>query len=119
MRKLIPLLLIILLGSCSPARKSQTGSSSNTESSPGTTVIASADKDGSSYEKAIVIKAKNSTNGIAAEYKWLKENYPGYTLIKQSLDMQGNHRYDIMHIKTKNGDEKNIYFDITNFFGKW
>ena len=119
MRKLIPLLLIILLNSCSPTKKSQTGSSSNTVSTSDTTVKSSADKDGSSYEKAIVIKAKNETKGIAAEYKWLSENYPGYTLKSQSLDGKEKRHYDIMQIKTKDGDEKSIYFDITNFFGKW
>jgi predicted Zn-dependent protease len=88
-------------------------------STSGTSVTSSADKDGSSYGKAIVVKAKNETKGIAAEYKWLQENYPGYKLRSQSLDSKDKKHYDIMHITTKDGDEKSIYFDITHFFGKW
>lgn len=123
MKKLLPLLIIIFFASCSSTKKSQTGSSATSVTSssdvPVTSVESSAQKDGSNYEKAIVIKAKNETDGIAAEYKWLRENYPGHTLIKQSLHAEGKKHYDIMQIKTKEGNEKSIYFDITNFFGKW
>ena len=119
MRRLIPLFfVIILLNSCSSTKKSQTSSSSNVVSTSGTSVVSSADKDGSSYEKAMVVKAKNGTKGIAAEYKWLRENYPGYKLISQSLDGKGKKHYDVMHITTKEGNDKSFYFDITDFFGK-
>ena len=123
MRKLFPLLLIIFFASCSSTKKSQTSSpgTSTTSSSDvsSTSVESSAKKDGSNYENAIIIKAKNETAGIAAEYKWLREKYPGYKLIQQSLSSEGKKHYDIMKIQTKDGEEKSIYFDITNFFGKW
>ncbi len=90
-------------------------SSSKQASSP---VAVNSTNDGSSYEKAIVINAKNEQKGVAAEYEWLRNNYPGYKLIKQSLQSKGQKHYDAMLIKTKQGEEKTIYFDITNFFGK-
>ena len=122
MRKLLPLLLIIFFASCSSTKKSQTVSpvtSATSSDVSSTSVESSAKKDGSNYENAIVIKAKNETAGVAAEYKWLREKYPGHKLIQQSLSSEGKKHYDIMKIQTKDGEEKSIYFDITNFFGKW
>ncbi|MEW6470067.1 MAG: hypothetical protein AB1458_14160 [Bacteroidota bacterium] len=76
------------------------------------------DRDGSSYEKAIIIQDTTSMEGIKAEYKWLSEHYPGYKMKKQQLSQYQGRFYDIMHFKHK-GKKKKIYFDITNFFGKW
>ncbi len=115
---------IFLLASCSSTKKTTSGTSSGTGSpvttaSSSTTSTTSAAKDGSSYETAIVIKEKNESTGVAAEYKWLKANYPGYTLSRQSLQHKNGKSYDVMDIVTKDGEEKKIYFDITGFFGKF
>jgi len=75
--------------------------------------------DGSSYEKAIVIQEKSETPGVNAEYKWIAEHYPGYSRGMQSLNFYNKKPYDIITIKTKDGEEKKIYFDISNFFGKF
>ena len=78
-----------------------------------------SDRDGSGYEKAIIIDKTNESDGVAAEYKWLREHYPGYTMIRQSLQNKDNKPYDVLSIKTKDGENKDIYFDISNFFGKF
>ena len=118
MKRLLPLLIMVLLVSCSSTKKTQAPSTINSSSSS-TAVKGTTEIDGSSYDKAIVVKEKNETKGIAAEYKWLRDNYPGYKLISQSLDTKEKKRYDIMEIETANGEKKTVYFDITNFFGKW
>lgn len=79
----------------------------------------STENDGSSFEKAIVIKEKNETAGVHAEYEWLKENYPGYRTKGQSLSDYKGRPFDIITIITADGFEKSIYFDISNFFGKF
>jgi len=115
----------LTFGACSSTKKTtagtSTGSSTTTQSAaiPASLKSSSSAKDGSDFEKAIVIDKKSEGPGIAEEYKWLKENYPGYTLITQSLQQKDKRYFDVMKIKTKDGDEKNIYFDITNFFGKF
>jgi len=109
------LLIVCLAGffcACSSSKKATLSSSETTAG------IASA-TDGLSYKTAIVIKAKNETTGIAKEYEWLKVNYPGYSLIRQSLKENSKKMYDVMQIKTANGTEKEIYFDINSFFGKF
>lgn len=75
--------------------------------------------DGSSYEQAVVIKgAKNEEAGVAAEHAWLKQRYPGYVETKQSLMSSNDRDYDLIEIITEQGN-KSIYFDITDFFGKF
>jgi len=37
----------------------------------------------------------------------------------QSLVFKNNKPYDILSIKTADGTEKKIYFDISNYFGKF
>ncbi|MBI5857337.1 MAG: hypothetical protein HZB42_06775 [Sphingobacteriales bacterium] len=106
---LIPALLFAL-ASCSPGIKT-------TNTATTTTAATHSEKDGSSYEKAIVINEKSEGPGIAAEYKWLRENYPGYKLISQSLNGKDGKKYDIMAIETRDGEKKTIYFDITKYFG--
>lgn len=116
MRKIIPVLLLsIVFFSCSSSRKnvSSTNNSGQVEMSK-----PNPDADGSSFEKAIVIMEKSETVGVDAEYKWLAKNYPGYKMLQQALSFYSKKPYDILTIKTSDGDEKKIYFDISNFYGK-
>jgi hypothetical protein len=76
-------------------------------------------RDGSSFENAIIIPEKSESKGVDAEYQWLRTNYPGYKSTGQSLNEHKGKNYDIIKIKTADGLEKSIYFDISNFFGKF
>lgn len=82
-------------------------------------VTANTNQDGSSFEKAVFINEKTETAGIGAEYVWLRQNYPGYKLVQQSLAFEKEKPYDIMDIKTADGEKKSIYFDISKFYGKF
>ena len=74
--------------------------------------------DGSSYEKAIVIQADNSEDGIDEEYVWLGKHYPDFKIIMQILSEKNGRKYDELLIETLDGQGKTIYFDISNFSGK-
>lgn len=80
--------------------------------------------DGKTMEDAIIIiNARNSRDGIAAEYEYIKETYGTrnieWKLISQSLDRSTNKKYDIIKIQTiPENKDVTLYFDITNFFGK-
>lgn len=114
MRKLIALIVLAsLINSCSPTREISNETNNQIKTSE------QIEKDGSSYDKAIVIKDKSESTGVRAEYAWLSKNYPGYQLKMQSLLFQNNKPYDKIKIVTASGEEKNIYFDISNFFGKF
>ncbi|MEI9912497.1 MAG: hypothetical protein WDO71_24295 [Bacteroidota bacterium] len=107
-------ILVLFLGACSSPQKT----TSTKEASSAEKTNSNVNQDGSSFENAIILKQKKERAGVDAEYKWLAENYPGYTRIRQSLKGKGEKYYDIITIKTNDGGIKEIYFDITNFFGK-
>jgi hypothetical protein len=76
--------------------------------------------DGSSMEKAIIIKgAKGSEAGIGAEYAWLAKKYPGYKTREQALLGDKKKKYDMISITTGECKQVEVYFDISEFFGKF
>ncbi|MCU0445315.1 MAG: hypothetical protein MUE85_10390 [Microscillaceae bacterium] len=100
--------LITLLSACSASKKISTNSSTSTD-----IVENDASRDGSSAEKAIVVKS------IEAEYAWIRKNYPNSRMRSQALVFVKKKPYDILKITTAEGEEKSIYFDISKFFGKF
>jgi len=113
---ILPLAIFLIFSSCSSSKKTNATAGSTTSS---ISTRSSGEADGSSFEKAIVIDEKSETKGVNAEYAWLKKNYPGYSFKSQSLNHKGKVPYDIITIKTADGETKNIYFDISRFFGKF
>lgn len=112
MKKLIFIVLTLLTLACSSSRHSTTPSDTQSASSGSL-------HDGSSFANAIVIREKSETVGVSAEYKWLAQHYPGYKTKMQSLNNVKGKSYDVLTIETVDGVEKKVYFDISNFFGKF
>ena len=75
-------------------------------------------RDGNSMAGAVVIQAPNEPTGVAAEYRWIADRFPGYARDGQALLHKDGHFYDTLDITTSSGEHKKFYFDITNFFGK-
>jgi len=75
--------------------------------------------DGSSVEKAVVILGATESTGTRAEYLWLDSHYPGWQSHDQSLLNQGHRVYDVMSFTMPDGSRHNVYFDITDYFGKY
>ena len=73
--------------------------------------------DGSSREKAIIISDCDNTEGVQQEYVEISRRFENYKMIRQSLIGEGGKHYDVLLINI-DGQEKEIYFDITDFFGK-
>jgi len=80
---------------------------------------ASVAADGSSFEKAVFIKESSEGAGIDAEYAWIRDKYPGSKVGGQALMNHNNKPYDVIHITTSDGTKTDVYFDISNFFGKF
>ena len=76
-------------------------------------------RDGLSFKTAIVIHEKSETKGVSAEYAWIREHYPGAQVNGQRLSNNNRKPYDIIKIVTAEGKNLDIYFDISNFFGKF
>jgi len=82
--------------------------------------ISFSGADGSSCEKAVVVKnAANHFEGIAAEKAWIAWKYPDSKLKGQAVSGAGNKTFDTLEIEIANGGSETICFDITDFFGLW
>lgn len=78
---------------------------------------------GTSYEDAIIIKnAKSSYDGIPAEYAYMSANFgkrgTDWNSFGQSLEQKNNKYFDVINI-VKQKDTIDVYFDITEFYGKF
>ncbi len=78
-----------------------------------------ASGDGSSFEKAVVITETSEKQGVDAEYIWIRKTYPDAKTSSQSLTYHDKKPYDILHITTADGKAMAVYFDISNFYGKF
>jgi len=90
MKPLLPISLLLLIASCTqPVTQAQN------------------DQRGSDCANAISVKT------IAEEYQWLKAHYPGCKFLGQSLSQCPKFPVDVLRVKTSDGVEKAVYFDIT------
>jgi hypothetical protein len=68
-------------------------------------------RDGSSPEKAIIV------DSIAEEYTWVRENCPGFAPSMQALVHHNGKPFDVLTLRAATGAERQVYFDISSFFG--
>ena len=112
---IFPVVLILFI-SCSSNKK--------TTSAFGNANVFSASTpkdtdDGLSFATAIVITEKSEMKGTSAEYSWIKSHYSNYKTKGQALSMSNKKPYDIITIILSDGKEVPLYFDISNFFGRF
>jgi hypothetical protein len=79
---------------------------------------------GDSTDSAIIIKgAYKMVDGTAAENAYLRSKYhePGsdWQLVIQMILHKSIKTYHLMKIRLSDGTIKDIYFDVTEFFGKY
>ena len=80
---------------------------------------AQAPAPGSSVETAIVLPGiQHETQGVDAEYTYIKKNFPGWKLKSQSLISNKGKQYDAIQLTGPDGSAKTVFFDITAWFGK-
>jgi len=80
---------------------------------------------GGTKEDAIIIKdVKNDFEGIGIEYEYLRNIYGAqnvdWTLQGQALiqDEKTEKCYDLMTVKLKSGEVNEVWFDLSDFYGK-
>ena len=62
--------------------------------------------------------ATGEQDGIAAEYRWLDTNRPGWRRDNQALQHRDGRDYDVLDISHGTMRDR-ICFDITDFFGRF
>jgi hypothetical protein len=79
--------------------------------------------EGRGMDTAILIEAKDSFEGVDAEYDYLEERFgplgEGWDVQAQTLKPgEDGRQYDIMTVQFEDGKAMDIYFDISSFYGK-
>jgi hypothetical protein len=79
--------------------------------------------DGSSEDKAIIIHASSSSEGVEAEYEYLCKNYGergvDWELYSQTFfTSDARKKIDVLEIRRVDGSVISVYFDISQFFRK-
>ena len=76
----------------------------------------------------VIVHAHTHILGVAAEYAWIRHYYPKSETVQQvltSMKLASNRKasgsedksFDIITIKRPDGSQKEIFFDISEFFG--
>ena len=100
-------LLNFLFGRCQPSRRhEQSALPSPHLGRPG------GDRDGSSPENAVVV------GSVEEEYVWMERHCPGFRPGAQSLQEIEGKPYDVLTWQDSGGEERTVYFDISEFFGR-
>jgi hypothetical protein len=76
---------------------------------------------GDSIDNALLIRAKNEDIGVSLEYLYLDWTFGknSYEIKSQSLLKINEKHYDLIEILLSNKTEKKVFFDISDFFGKY
>jgi hypothetical protein len=69
-------------------------------------------RDGSSLEKAIIVRS------IAEEYEYVRKVCPDCEVQVQMLIFDKKKPYDVLEVKTSDGETVKYVFDISKFYGK-
>jgi hypothetical protein len=75
---------------------------------------------GDRKETAILFQGElTERTGIAAEYAYVARQLPGWHVCGQSLLTPEARLYDILQLENDAGASRSVYFDITDWFGKF
>lgn len=69
-------------------------------------------------EDLVVITAPDTATGIAQEDAYIDRTFPGSRKIGQTLTDCGAAKVDVITIQTPAGDTREVWFDVSSFFGK-
>lgn len=74
---------------------------------------------GNSTDDPVVVKgAADGQEGVRAEYTFLAKRFPKCSQVSQRLIRHKGHPIDVIRIRLANGTERDVFFDISDFFGK-
>ena len=75
-------------------------------------IDSSQGRDGSSFLKSVVV------GSVRAEYLYIDRKFPGSAIQSQMVTDNNGNPYDVVTIRTKEGAEQDLYFDISKFYRK-
>jgi hypothetical protein len=77
-----------------------------------TSIDSSGGRDGSSFGKAVIV------GSVRAEYLYIDRTFPGANILSQMVTENDGNPFDVVTITTREGVQKDVYFDISKFYRK-
>ena len=65
---------------------------------------------GTSAETAVIVQ------WLRAEYAWLQQHHPGWTVVSHREILEGERLFDILAIESPDGEAREVYFDVSECF---
>ena len=82
-------------------------------------MIQYAGGNGSTKEKAVIIKGANSElEGVDAAFNYVERKFGYFELESTTLIDEGDKKFDQMNIISFSGRKEKVWFDVTGYFGK-
>ena len=89
-------------------------------------------QDGLSFAMAVKLEAKTQAEGVAAQHAWIEKNLPGarpapppkanpdkeIVTFGQEMIQHDGKLYSVVHLEMPDEKPRDVYFDITGYFGK-
>lgn len=75
-------------------------------------IDSSGGRDGSSFDKAVIV------GSVRAEYLYIDRTFNGASIMTQIMKEHNGKPYDIVTIRSEEGIEQDVYFDISKFYRK-
>jgi hypothetical protein len=75
-------------------------------------IDSSGGRDGSTFDKAVIV------GSVRAEYLYIDRTFNGASIMTQIMKEHNGKPYDIVTIRSEEGVEKDVYFDISKFYRK-
>lgn len=85
----------------------------------GSPAAAASEAAGTSCDNAIVIHASGEGAGIKAENEWIRAHFGPFTKGPQSLLVCNKKHVDKIDFTTADGKTHSVFFDISEWFGKF
>ena len=113
------LISVSAITACSSNRNAVDGMPDTTDKPlPKTATTFAPQRDGTSFERAIIINEKTERAGIDAENTQLTALFPGSKRVSQRYDIYKDKQHEIVNVTTSDGREVSVYFDVSSYFGK-
>ncbi len=74
--------------------------------------------DGSSIEQAVTVMADSEQAGVQREMEWIFARYGKFRKTGVGLATVEQRKFDAVRVELADHSEREIFFDITSFFGK-
>jgi hypothetical protein len=75
-------------------------------------IDSSGGRDGSTFDKAVIV------GSTRAEYLYIDRTFNGASIMTQIMKEHNGKPYDIVTIRSEEGVEQDVYFDISKFYRK-